>query len=194
MPGGQFTTAGAHLVGQCVDQNRLKLISVLGFGAYGVVYRAIDVAAAQSGKIRQYAVKCMQKAGLDTRQRQFQRREIALHQLASAHKNVVTMRRVVEEGDFIFVVLDYCEDGDLFGMITEKQRVCLKNDFQHCHLHLSLTVLLSCLTFFFFVFSVYRRRRLDQARLPTDRRRRSILPFPQYLSSRPETGKHLVQR
>lgn len=110
-----------HLLGHRIDQGRLELTAILGVGAYGVVYRAID-ATGRSLRPRNFAVKCLLKASLDTRQRQFQRREIALHQLASAHRNVVTMYKTIEEGDYVFVILDYCEDGDLFGMITERQR------------------------------------------------------------------------
>lgn len=120
---------GGDFIGRKIDQGRLELVAILGYGAYGVVYRAVDVLALRAGKLRQFAVKCMLKAGLDTRQRQFQRRELALHQLASAHRNVVTMHRVIEEGECIYVVLDYCEDGDLFGMITEKQRVSRNHCF-----------------------------------------------------------------
>lgn len=32
------------------------------------------------------------------------------------------MYKTIEEGEFIYVILDYCEDGDLFGMITDRQR------------------------------------------------------------------------
>lgn len=116
-----FVQQGDNLVGIRIDRGRLELVGVLGLGAYGVVYEAVDVTT-RGGKPRRFAVKSLVKAGLDTRQRQFQRREIALHQLASAHKHVVTMYRMIEEGDFIFVILDYCTDGDLFGMITERQR------------------------------------------------------------------------
>lgn len=69
-----------------------------------------------------YAVKCLNKVGLDERQRSFQRREIALHTLASHHPNVVTLHQVIEEETVIYVVLAFCEEGDLFGMITERQR------------------------------------------------------------------------
>lgn len=120
-----FTEQGRHLIGHRIDHNRLELAAILGFGAYGVVYEAFDTTA-RAGTARRFAVKCLIKAGLDTRQRQFQRREIALHQLASAHKHVVSMHRMIEEGDYIFVILDFCSDGDLFGMITERQRVSCK--------------------------------------------------------------------
>jgi len=120
---GSFSADGRHLLGHRIDCQRLELVSILGYGAYGVVYRAVDVSSGyRSSRSRQYAVKCLNTSGLDARQRQFQRRELALHQLASEHPNVVAMHRIVEEGDLIYVIMDYCEDGDLFGMITERQR------------------------------------------------------------------------
>ncbi|TKA49999.1 hypothetical protein B0A53_06536, partial [Rhodotorula sp. CCFEE 5036] len=128
-----------NLIGHVLDAStahhtcHLEFVSVLGLGAYGVVYLARDIAAQptpwstsqahpQLGNLPLYAVKCLNKVGLDGRQRSFQRREIALHGLASAHPNIVTLHHVIEEETCIYVVLQFCEDGDLFGMITERQR------------------------------------------------------------------------
>lgn len=108
------------MAGKRIDGGRIELLSVLGSGAYGVVYLAVDTNSPPE-QPTWYAVKCLTKEGLDSRQRKFQRREIALHQLASAHPSIVTMHRVLEEADWIFVILDFCPDGDLFTAITEKQ-------------------------------------------------------------------------
>nr|ODN90649.1 RAN protein kinase [Cryptococcus depauperatus CBS 7841] len=134
-----FAATGTHRVGQSIDNGRLHLLAVLGIGAYGVVYLAQDE---DGGYL---AVKCLVRAGIDSYQREFQRREIRLHALASGHPNVVSLRRIVEEEDCIFVVLDFCDGGDLFGMITDKRRY-LGNDelikrvflqiigaVKHCH-------------------------------------------------------------
>lgn len=125
MPHTTFANSGRDLLGHAIDNGRLELVSVLGVGAYGVVYLAVDLHAPEPVYL---AVKCLLRSGLDARQRHFQRREIALHQLASRHPNVVTLHKVLEEGDFIFVIMDYCDEGDLFGMITERQRY-LGNDY-----------------------------------------------------------------
>ncbi|WWD21105.1 hypothetical protein CI109_105586 [Kwoniella shandongensis] len=124
MPSNTFATSGRDLVGHRIDNGRLEFLAVLGVGAYGVVYLAVDLHAPKPVYL---AVKCLLRAGLDSRQRHFQRREIALHQLASRHPNVVTLHKVFEEGDYVFVVMDFCDEGDLFGMITERQRY-LGND------------------------------------------------------------------
>lgn len=105
-----------NLTGQRIDNGALELVSIIGLGAYGVVYKAL----ARDG--RYYAVKCLNKTGLDSRQRSFQRREIALHTLASSHPNIVTLHNVIETSTCIYVVLAFCPDGDLFSQITEKSR------------------------------------------------------------------------
>jgi len=102
-----------------IDEGYLELNRVIGTGAYGCVYLATD------GRYPDQpyrAVKALRRHGLDTRQRQFQRREITLHQLASNHPSIVAMDRMVEDGDHTYVVMDYGEDGDLFAMICERQR------------------------------------------------------------------------
>ncbi|POS84557.1 hypothetical protein EPUL_004150, partial [Erysiphe pulchra] len=100
----------------------LVLKRMIGTGSYGVVYFAVD-----NKTNARYAVKALNKVTsdghpLDERQRKFQLREIQLHHLASSHPNVVSMYKIVDEPDCIYVVLEYCEDGDLFTNITERGR------------------------------------------------------------------------
>ncbi|KAI1496116.1 kinase-like domain-containing protein [Biscogniauxia marginata] len=123
----------------------LQLIGIIGTGAYGVVYLAEDV---KTG-IR-YAVKTLSKfnadgSPLDRRQIAFQHRELRLHYLASAHPNVVSMHKIVDDPDCIYVVLEYCPEGDLFLNITERGQYVGKDDLaksvflqildavEHCH-------------------------------------------------------------
>lgn len=94
--------------------DRLELTGILGVGAYGVVYTAIDKQTNLS-----YAVKALNKIGLDHRQRKFQQREIQLHHEASHHPNVVSLFKIMDTCDAIFVVLEFCPEGDLFSSITE---------------------------------------------------------------------------
>lgn len=101
-------------------QGKLHLTEILGTGAYGVVYSAYDI---DTG-IR-YAVKCLSKYNpdgtpLERRQALYQQREIRLHYLASAHENVVSMLKIVDDADCIYVILEYCPEGDLFLNITER--------------------------------------------------------------------------
>ncbi|OJD19443.1 RAN protein kinase [Emergomyces pasteurianus Ep9510] len=112
--------------------NRLELTSVLGVGAYGVVYSAIDIHTHVP-----YAVKTLNKAGLDPRQRKFQQREIKLHHLASQHPNVVSLVRIMDSLDCTFVVIEFCPEGDLFSNITERGQF-VGNDFLAKHAFLQI--------------------------------------------------------
>ena len=93
----------------------LKLTGVLGVGAYGVVYTAVDITTGTP-----YAVKALNKVGLDARSRRFQQREIQLHYEAGHHGNVVSLVKIMESDDCTYVVLEYCPEGDLFSSITER--------------------------------------------------------------------------
>ncbi|KAF9889962.1 hypothetical protein FE257_006836 [Aspergillus nanangensis] len=95
--------------------NRLELTRILGVGAYGVVYTAVDIHTNVM-----YAVKALNKNGLDLRQLKFQQREIKLHHLASQHPNVVSLVRIMDSADCTYVVIEFCPEGDLFSSITEK--------------------------------------------------------------------------
>lgn len=101
----------------------LELTGILGVGAYGVVYTAVDIHTSIP-----FAVKALNKIGLDPRQRSFQQREIHLHHAASHHPNVVSLVKIMETYDCTFVVLEFCPEGDLFSSITEKGHY-LGNDF-----------------------------------------------------------------
>ena len=108
-------------IGTFIDNGALQLVEILGYGGYGIVYRAVDTF---SPNPKSYAVKCLPHSNKRsaTRQRQLHMREITLHQLASGHPNVVTLHRVIEEYQYTFIVMDYCPDGDLFTQILHKRR------------------------------------------------------------------------
>lgn len=95
--------------------NRLELTSILGVGAYGVVYTAVDIHTHVM-----YAVKALNKTGLDPRQLKYQQREIKLHHMASQHPNVVSLESIMDSTDCIYVVIEFCPEGDLFSSITDK--------------------------------------------------------------------------
>lgn len=125
-------------VGTLIDDGNLELVGVLGYGGYGVVYRAVDVCSS-SPEPPSYAVKCLLHSPTRNaaRQRRLHMQEITLHQLASVHPNVVTLHRVIEEEDCTFIVMDYCPDGDLFGQILHKRRYLGRDDLiKHVFLQL----------------------------------------------------------
>ncbi|KAL3954394.1 hypothetical protein ACCO45_009957 [Purpureocillium lilacinum] len=103
-------------------EGNLRLNQILGTGAYGVVYLAVD---AETGDC--YAAKCLEKFSADgtplgLRAIAHQREEIRLHSLASAHPNVASLHKVLDYPDCTYVILDYYPEGDLFRNITELRR------------------------------------------------------------------------
>ena len=101
--------------GNTVDNGRLKLIQVLGSGGFGVVYKAID----KSGPTLRYcAAKCLRATASDREQLKRYDLEIYLHQKVSDHENILTFHRVFRDGNFLFLVLELCDGGDLFNAIT----------------------------------------------------------------------------
>jgi serine/threonine protein kinase len=117
------------------DDGRLQLVSVIGAGGYGNVYKAVDT----MNILRPYyAVKCLPRY-------QSCMQEITLHQRASAHPGVITLLRVIEDNAFMYLVMDYAPDQDLFTQILHKRRylgndTLIKSTFlqildvvEHCH-------------------------------------------------------------
>ena len=100
------TSTFLHL-GQTIDNGALTIVSILGAGAFGVVYRAFDTKTGVD-----YAVKRVEKEGSEYHQT----REKELHARVSSHPNVLTFHREVHEGRYIFYVYDICA-GDLQSII-----------------------------------------------------------------------------
>lgn len=134
MPAAPSTPPPA--VGTVIDNGSLELTEILGYGGYGVVYRARDLVAARSGVRAEYAIKCLAHAQAQ-RQRALHLREVTLHRLASAHPGVVGLHRIIDEGAHTFLVMDYCRDGDLFSQILHR-RTYLGNDRLIAHVFLQL--------------------------------------------------------
>ena len=130
-PGLLGSCSPGDRIGQ-VLAGRILLTDVLGVGAYGTVYRARDVET----NVR-YAVKALNKLGLDSRQQKFLEREIRLHHQAGRHSNVVTMEKILDTPECTFVVLEYCAEGDLFSKITEDGDY-IGNDTKACTVFLQI--------------------------------------------------------
>lgn len=114
------STTSYPLVGTLIDDDSLKLVEILGVGGYGVVYRAEDTYCDPPAS---YAVKClMHTPERSQRQRQVHIREIALHQIASAHPNVATLHRVYEDEGFTYIIMEFAPDNDLFTQILNNCR------------------------------------------------------------------------
>ncbi|KAI0088829.1 kinase-like domain-containing protein [Irpex rosettiformis] len=111
-----------------LDCGRYKLLQVLGTGAYGVVYRAIDLKTASSaGSPVQVAIKILDKRCFNDAAAERARREVVLHHFVSEHPNVVTMQHAFEDAMFVYIVMDYCPGGDLFSRIAD-DKMFFRND------------------------------------------------------------------
>lgn len=120
--------------------NQLELTSILGVGAKSVVYRALNIG---TGDL--YAVKALSKIGKDSRQLRLQEQEVKLHHEANSHPNIVSLLRIVDAVDCLYLVFEFFPEGDLFANITEHGRfvgndALAKRAFlqildavQHCH-------------------------------------------------------------
>lgn len=144
MPHQTATDDMPDLNGRVIDSGRLKLLESLGSGAYGKVYRALDITSPRDQQVF-FAVKCLLRPVPGSDKEEFQNREFTIHKHVCNHPNIVTLHRVIYDRDFVYVVLDLCTGGDLFAAITETDmfhnNVQLVKDFfiqlidavQYCH-------------------------------------------------------------
>ena len=102
-----YPASASQLLGRTIDGGALKIETILGAGAFGVVYRAVDT---RSGA--HYAVKRVEKEHPEYRQS----RETRLHARVSFHPNVLTFHREIDAGRYSFFVYDLCA-GDLHSVI-----------------------------------------------------------------------------
>ncbi|KAI0302457.1 kinase-like domain-containing protein [Multifurca ochricompacta] len=104
-----YPARASQLLGQTIDNGALRIEAILGAGAFGVVYRAVDT---QTGV--QYAVKRVEKDG----SAYYHTRERELHARVSSHPHVLTFHREINAGRYAFYVYDLCA-GDLHSVIRK---------------------------------------------------------------------------
>ena len=123
----------SDLSGRIILDGRFELVRMMGAGSYGVVYAAIDLAALASTEpssttsLKRYAIKVLRKDTLSSSASARVRREIALHRKMSDHPNIVCIHSVGEDDDYVYIVLDYCPGGDMFGKI-KTQKLYFRRD------------------------------------------------------------------
>lgn len=82
-----------------------------------MVYRGLDVLSPR----KLYAIKCMVKADSGSRHSVFQERELTLQALVCDHPNIVHLHEILSDDHHIYAVMQYCEEGDLFSAIVDRQ-------------------------------------------------------------------------
>lgn len=98
--------------------NQLKLGSILGNGAFGVVYVGNSLLYARNQPV---AVKVLSARGLDRNRRRLIEQEIICHRRVSSHPGVVTVHDVFEDSGALYTIMDLYSEGDLFKGITEDE-------------------------------------------------------------------------
>ncbi|KAK2835889.1 hypothetical protein Q5P01_016373 [Channa striata] len=69
---------------------------------------------------RQYVIKEIGISGMPSKERQESRKEVAVLAKMS-HPNIVQYKESFEEGGSLYIVMDYCEGGDLFKKINSQK-------------------------------------------------------------------------
>ncbi|XP_047231160.1 serine/threonine-protein kinase Nek1 isoform X1 [Girardinichthys multiradiatus] len=92
-------------------------VKQIGEGSFG---KAILVKSKDDR--RQYVIKEIGISGMSSKERQESRREVAV--LANmSHPNIVQYKESFEEEGCLYIVMDYCEGGDLFKKINSQKGV-----------------------------------------------------------------------
>ncbi|XP_019724254.1 serine/threonine-protein kinase Nek1 isoform X2 [Hippocampus comes] len=90
-------------------------VKKIGEGSFG---KAVLVKAKKDG--HQYVIKEVSISGMSDKERHESRKEVAV--LANmSHPNIVQYKESFEEGGCLYIVMDYCEGGDLFKKINSQR-------------------------------------------------------------------------
>lgn len=96
------------LLNTFIDNGTIELQSILGIGAYGVVYLGQNFFNGQY-----FAVKLLIHSTSNSK-------EIDIHAYLSGHPNILKFEKMVYENNKTFMVIEYCPEGDLFSAITSR--------------------------------------------------------------------------
>ncbi|RCI03568.1 hypothetical protein CU098_005515 [Rhizopus stolonifer] len=109
-----------------IDSQTMQLISILGIGAYGIVYLGQNILTGQN-----YAVKLLTHINVS-------RRETEIHAYLSGHPNILRFEKIVRENNKTFMIIEYTPEGDLFGAITQPGRGIVGNNDAIRHIFLQI--------------------------------------------------------
>jgi serine/threonine protein kinase len=106
-----FITTFIMISGTLIDN--LRIVDVLGKGAYGQVYLG-----RHEKENKLYAIKSLNHA--EKNNRALERIEIGLHSRVAGHANIIQLKKVVRDENWTHIVMEYGAEGDLFTAITER--------------------------------------------------------------------------
>jgi hypothetical protein len=95
-----------------------KVGEVLGSGGMGVVRRLTDLRSGEIRALKTISVK-------DLKDKRMVESEVAILRNVTElikHPNIVRIHKVYEENDEIFLFLDFCAGGELYGRIVKRKR------------------------------------------------------------------------
>ncbi|XP_068134909.1 serine/threonine-protein kinase Nek1 isoform X2 [Hyperolius riggenbachi] len=102
--------------------NKYIKVSKIGEGSFG---KAILVKSKEDGK--QFVIKEISISKMSNKEREESRREVAV--LANMkHPNIVQYKESFEESGCLYIVMDYCEGGDLYQRINAQKGVLFSED------------------------------------------------------------------
>ncbi|XP_075901554.1 serine/threonine-protein kinase Nek1-like isoform X2 [Nelusetta ayraudi] len=102
--------------------DKYEKVKKIGEGSFG---KAVLVKSKEDG--RQYVIKEIGISGMSCKERQESRKEVAV--LANmSHPNIVQYKESFEEGGCLYIVMDYCEGGDLFKKINSQKGVLFSEE------------------------------------------------------------------
>ncbi|XP_034036437.1 LOW QUALITY PROTEIN: serine/threonine-protein kinase Nek1 [Thalassophryne amazonica] len=102
--------------------NKFEKLKNIGEGSFG---KAILVRSKEDG--HQYVIKEIGICRMSSKERQESRKEVAV--LANmSHPNIVQYKESFEEGGCLYIVMDYCEGGDLFKKINSQKGVLFSEE------------------------------------------------------------------
>ena len=97
--------------GQLLDA-RFLTVAPLNHGSFGMVFLAKDIKTGQD-----VAIKCMAKSPSDSLRTDERFEELASHRCLGYHPNIVNLVHSFETKDRLYLVLEYCANGDLYEAI-----------------------------------------------------------------------------
>jgi len=93
----------------------LRLESILGYGSFATVYKAVS----KEGKV--YAVKWLNKVGMSEKEQALQKDEVMYMKMLGDHENIIRLYDVIETSDSLYLILECCTT-DLYELITQSEK------------------------------------------------------------------------